>query len=100
MRTRSLAYRILNLLASDRGTLPGLSLGDIEIALDLPHGTATHQRITELREYGRAYGWEIRTNKEENRYYMLSRHASKARAFIRKHPSFIAAAVERRRKAA
>lgn len=81
MSQRFVAHQILRLLSSDRGSLPGMTLGDIEIALFLSPGTATHQRISDLR----TYGWDIRTDPETHRhYYMLARERRRAKAFLAK----------------
>jgi hypothetical protein len=80
MKKRYVGKNILRLLASERGSLPGMTLGDIARALGLPVGTAIGERIRELR--GR--GYDIRCAKFDNRfrYYILTRERERVRKEI------------------
>lgn len=52
MNRRLVGDAIVRYLCSDAAAFPGKTLGDIETALRLSRGTATHQRITEKRRQG------------------------------------------------
>lgn len=79
---QSVARRILEVLARV-GSLPGISLGDIEDMAHLHRGTAAHQRLTDLR----SYGWDIRCsrpvgNDDQYRYYVLSHERARMRRYL------------------
>jgi hypothetical protein len=88
-RRTSTARRLLHVFADD-GALPGLTLGTIEERAGLARGTATHQRISDLR----SYGWDIRCDRVENRYYALHRE----RARMKRHLAQLAASHTRNAK--
>jgi len=76
----SVARRILTVLA-DEGGLPGRTLGEIEVLADLHRGTASHQRITELR----SYGWSIVMTKNADglhRYHVLARERERMKRYL------------------
>lgn len=71
--------RILRVMAW-HGTLPGLTLGDIERKGNLPRGFATHQGL----QYARRYGWNIPHVIDEGRhkYWMPLAERERARQFL------------------
>ena len=88
MKQRLVGRQLLRFFA-DNPSLPGWTLGDLMDALRLHAGTATHQRITELRQAG----WSIRCNREgrEWRYYVLTSEARRMRAYLRERDQKVAA---------
>lgn len=79
----SVARRLLEVFAVDGG-LPGLTLGDLEEKAGLRRGTATHQRITDLR----AYEWDIRCSEPAGtddmfRYHVLHRERLRMQRYLR-----------------
>lgn len=74
MKRRLIGNAIVRYLCSNEAAFPGKTLGDIERALRLAHGTATHQRLTEKREQG----FEIRSHKDGDdwRYFIPRRYVA------------------------
>lgn len=90
MKRRNVGNAIVQYLCSIAAAFPGKTLGDIEAALRLHRGTATHQRMTEKREQG----FDIRSHKigEEWRYYILRAHATKYLALLAERKAMQSAA--------
>jgi hypothetical protein len=80
LKFNSTAFKILRFFAHSNG-LPGVTVGDIGLAIGAHVGTAIHQRMT-LDLIGR--GWDIRHPGDDVRlYWMPWKERARAKAYCR-----------------
>lgn len=73
---------IVRYLMTTEGAYPGRTLGEIEVAIGAPRGTATHQRISEKRQQG----FPIRSRYDSDdglwRYFVMRADVQKCKALL------------------